>query len=122
MAFVGDTNVFHSNAQKGQPNHQKLDVMDAITDMAPFENPLMAMTGRGAKPMDRFCHYQLDYSGAWPTSMGATRQANEGSDANPTALQNRTFNKNNLHYFQDSFSVSDTHEAMDQWGLSSEID
>lgn len=122
MAFVGDINVFHSNALTGDPRHNKLDMLDAVTDMAPFENPLMAMAKRGPKPMDRVVHYQLDYSGAWPTSMGATRQANEGSDANPSALVNRTYNKNNLHFFQDSISVSDSHQAMDQWGISSEID
>lgn len=122
MAFIGDTNIMHSNQLTGQPNHNKLDVTDAVVDTAPHETPLLAMIQRGKRPLDRAVRWQIDYLGAWPTSMGATRQANEGADANPTATQNRTFYGNNLHYFQDSFSVSHSHEAMDQYGLAGEVD
>lgn len=122
MAYVGNTNILHSNQLTGQPNHNRLDMTDTLVDTAPHESPLLAMAQRGPRPMDRTVQWELDYTGAWPTSMGATRQANEGTDASPVAITNRTYYKNNLHYFQDSFGVSDSHEAMRQWSVDSEID
>jgi len=120
MSVIGNVNAFHSNQLTGQPRHQKLDVMDSIIDIAPYDTPLLATIGRGQVPMDRVVHWVSDYGGQQPTTMTDVSSRNEGDDATASAITSRCFYKNYLHIIGDAKSVTHTQALLQQWGIEDE--
>lgn len=119
MAFAGNTNIRYTGTDAFDTRES---VHDAIIDMAPMQVPLLAMMTRGETPAGITHEWRLDYSGAYPSSMGAVRTRGEGEDANPGATAARPAYFNRTHIIGDDWSVSHTEQVVKKFGVASEFD
>jgi hypothetical protein len=117
MAITGNTNIRYSGTDAFDTAES---VLDNIVDLAPMQAPMLATMKRGANPMAITREWRLDYSGAWPASMGAVPTRGEGQDADPAATAARPAYFNRTHIIGYDFSVSHTERAVKKFGIEDE--
>jgi len=118
MTLVSDVN---ARASYTNADALKEDVLDTVINVAPMAVPFLAQVNRGPRCLNENVEWILDYTGAYPASIGAVSQRGEGDDASPTATRTRYKANNRTSNIGDSKSVTHTQNLIAQHGIANEL-